>query len=81
MRLNAGGIADGVVSLHNKPSRLDRMKDALLQMSLSGKWDIHSIQSLQGQVNFAVDCFGKRSKVAAKSLGKFSSRSRDADGF
>ena len=72
IRLNAGGIADGVVSLHNKPSRLDRMKDALLQMSLSGKWDIHSIQSLQGQVNFAVGfASGRGLKLLQRALGSF----------
>ena len=72
IRLNAGGIADGVVSLHNKPSRLDRMKDALLRMSLSGKWDIHSIQSLQGQVNFAVGfASGRGLKLLQRALGSF----------
>ncbi|OLP75775.1 hypothetical protein AK812_SmicGene44377 [Symbiodinium microadriaticum] len=72
IRLTAKDIADGVVTLQNKASRLDKMKDAFIRFGLSGQWNLREVQSLQGQVNFALGfASGRALKMLQRALGSF----------
>ena len=72
IRLTASDIADGVVTLQNKASRLEKMKDAFIRLGLSGKWSVREMQSLQGQVNFALGFASGRSlKMLQRALCSF----------
>ncbi|CAE7270056.1 SLC24A2 [Symbiodinium sp. CCMP2592] len=72
IRLNAGDISNGVVVLQNKASRLEKMKDTFIRMALNGEWDLRQIQSLQGQVNFALGfASGRALKMLQRALGSF----------
>ncbi|CAE7805718.1 unnamed protein product [Symbiodinium sp. CCMP2592] len=72
IRLNAGDISNGVVVLQNKASRLEKMKDTFIRMALNGEWDLRQIQSLQGQVNFALGfASGRAMKMLQRALGSF----------
>ncbi|CAE7492473.1 unnamed protein product [Symbiodinium sp. CCMP2592] len=72
IRLNAGDISNGVVVLQNKASRLEKMKDTFIRMALKGEWDLRQIQSLQGQVNFALGfASGRAFKMLQRALGSF----------
>ncbi|CAE7214548.1 unnamed protein product [Symbiodinium sp. CCMP2456] len=72
VRLTTRDIANGVVSLQNRTSRVEKMKDAFVRLGLSGKWTIREIQSLQGQVNFALGfASGRALKLLQRALGSF----------
>ena len=72
IRLTAKDIADGVVTLQNKASGLDKMKDAFIRFGLSGQWNLREVQSLQGQVNFALGfASGRALKMLQRALGSF----------
>ncbi|CAE7385689.1 unnamed protein product [Symbiodinium sp. CCMP2592] len=72
IRLNAGDISNGVVVLQNKASRLEKMKDTFIRMALNGEWNMRQLQSLQGQVNFALgSTSGRALKMLQRALGSF----------
>ena len=65
-------VADGVVTLPNKASRLYKMKDAFIRFGLRGQWNLREVQSLQGQVNFALGfASGRALKMLQRALGSF----------
>ena len=75
VRMSLGCVMTGVVKLQNKPSRLEKRKDAFVKIGLKGEVSLHELQSLQGQVNFAVGfAAGRGLKLLQRAISNMISR-------
>ena len=73
VRLKVGQLASGIFTLGNKPERLEKIRELLVDLKKGGKVTKRQAQVIHGNLNFAMGfCMGHTLKIAARAFASLS---------